>query len=107
MRTLFDPDQAPLSKEETAALIESAKVWLRVWKKRALYSTTAFFLSCACVVPFLDGYPLHAYWNSFGKYLVLLSMALLLPFVLCVVVAIQVWIDLRNLRRNRMDWWPG
>jgi hypothetical protein len=99
MRTLFDPDQAPLSKEETAALIESAKVWLRVWKKRALYSTTAFFLSCASVAVFWH-YP-------FGGYLILVSMALLLPFVLCVVVAIQVWIDLRNLRRNRMDWWPG
>jgi hypothetical protein len=100
MQTLFDPNEVPLSKEEVAAVIQEASGYLRVWKKRALYSAVAFLLSCASVAPFLDGEPFHAYWNSFGKYLVVLSMALLLPFVLCVVVATQVWFDLRTIRRT-------
>lgn len=100
MQTLFDPDATPLSKEERAAILQSAMESVRLWKKWALYSTIALFLSCASVTPFLSGHSLHIYWDSFGKYLVLVSMALLLPFVLCVAMVIQVWIDLRSLRKT-------
>lgn len=100
MQVLFDEDNSPLSAEERAAMIEDAQESLRGWKKRALYSTAAFLLSCASVVPFLYGYPYHAYWDSLGKCLLLLSMALLAPFLLCLAMAAQVWIDLRNLRKT-------
>jgi hypothetical protein len=102
MQTLFDLDAAPLSKEEVAAVLRAAREFAHVWKKRALYSTAAFFLSCASVVPFLYGHSLHAYWNSFGKYLVLLSMALLIPFGICVSIAINSWFYLRSLRKTEL-----
>src|SRR5579884_2313531 len=71
----------PPSQEAREEAIRDAKGFFTIWKKRALYSTGAFVLSCVSVWPFLYGYPLHIYWNDFGKYLVLLSMALLIPFV--------------------------
>jgi hypothetical protein len=76
---------------------DTASPRLEQWKKRALYASIAFFLSCAAVSPFLYGQPLHSHWESFGKYLVLLSMALLLPFVYCVTMTFIEWNYLRNL----------
>jgi hypothetical protein len=100
MDSIYNMDEPPLSEEELAVARHDASKLLRLWKKRAVFSTAALFLSCASVSPFLYGHPLHAHWNSFGKYLVLLSMALLIPCVVCVGVAINSWSYLRNLERS-------
>ena len=99
---IFDKYQAPPSKEEREGARQDAEEYLRLWKRRAFYATTAFFLSCGAVSVFLEGHPLHAYWESFGKYLVLLSMALLIPFVICVGIAINSWFFLRALKKGRL-----
>jgi hypothetical protein len=78
---IFDTYEEPLSEEGIEAVKQNARERLRLWRKRALSSTGAFFLTCASVVPFLEGHSLHSHWESFGKYLVLLSMALLPVFV--------------------------
>lgn len=92
MQTLFDPDAAPLSKEETAEALQAAEEFLRAWRSRALYSLAAFSLSCALAALFQP--------YSFGRYFIVLSTALFMPLVLCVAMAIQVWIDLRNLKKT-------
>jgi hypothetical protein len=102
MRSIYHMDQPNPSKEERAGAKQDAVEYLRLWKKRAIYATAAFLLSCASVAPFLYGHPLHAYWNSFGRYLVLLSMALLIPFVICVGVAINSWFFLRALKKGKL-----
>lgn len=94
---IYDTNSTPDTKEEVAAAQQDARRLLRLWKKRSLYAGGALFLSCGSVVPFLYGHPLHSHWESFGKYLVLLSMALLIPFVICVGIAINSWTYLRNL----------
>lgn len=94
---IYDMNTPPDTKEEVAAAQQEARKLLNLWKKRSLYASGAFLLSCASVSPFLYGHPLHSYWESFGKYLVLLSMALLIPFVICVGIAINSWTYLRNL----------
>jgi|ERR1700733_388879 hypothetical protein len=99
MNSIYDMDEPPVSNEELAGARQDAREYLHLWRKRAFYATAAFFLSCASVSPFLYGHPLHAYWESFGKYLVLLSMALLVPFVVCVGIAINAWFFLRNVRK--------
>jgi len=63
---------------------ERARERLRLWRARALYSIGAFVLSCAAVYLFLEGQPLHRYWEFFGKYLIFLSMGLLLVLIYCV-----------------------
>jgi hypothetical protein len=80
---IFDTYENPPSEEEIEAVKQNAKERLRLWRKRALYSTGVFLLSCALPVPFQKGFPFHIYWESLGKYLVLLSMALLPVFVYC------------------------
>ncbi len=68
----------PTSREELSAIRRNARERLRLWQKRVLYSIGALLLSCALVYLFLDGSPLHGYWDSFGKYLLLVAMASLL-----------------------------
>ena len=100
--SVYNLDEPEPSEEEIAGAKQDAKEYLRLWKTRAFYASAAFFLGCASVTPFLYGHPLHAYWESFGKYLVLLSMALLIPFVLCVGIAINSWFLLRSMRKGKL-----
>ncbi len=96
---IYDIESPPDSKEEIEAAKEDARKLLRLWTKRAIYATAIFFLSCTSVVPFLYGHSLHAYWESFGKYLVLLSMGLLIPFVIIVGITINTWFFVRELEK--------
>jgi hypothetical protein len=98
-----DTDSNPDGKEELAAFKQDAKKLLRRRTKRATYATAAFLLSCASVTPFLAGFPLHAYWESFGKFFLLLSMTLLLPFVVLIGRAINAWFFARDIKK--MDEW--
>lgn len=103
-KSIYDFDEPGPSKEDIAGAIQDAEEYMRLWRKRALYATAAFFLSCASVTPFLAGHSLHDHWESFGRYLILLSMALLLPFVICVIAAIDAWFFLHKLKRGKL--WP-
>ena len=92
-------DEEPLSREEAAAVTENAKDRLRLWRKRAFFSGVGLLLSCGLVAPFLYGNPLHAYWESFGKYLLLVSMGMLLVFVYCGAMFLSAWSLLREARK--------
>jgi hypothetical protein len=52
---IFDKNEVPPSKEEREGAKQDAEEYLRLWKKRALYATAAFFVSCASVSVFLEG----------------------------------------------------
>ncbi len=94
---IFDTTEEPDTKESIEAAIQQAQRLVGLWDRRALYAGVAFALSCAAVYPFLKGHVLHSHWESFGKYLVLLSMFLLLPLVICAGVAINSRVYRRNL----------
>lgn len=97
---IFDEDNVPLDEHELAEIRRLAGRQLRIQVRRAGYAVLAFVLSCASVIPFLYGYPLHAYWFSIGGYLVLLSMALLLPSVIYVGIAVSFWFYVRDLEKG-------
>jgi hypothetical protein len=99
MDKIYDIDEESLSHAEVAHIHASAKQFLQKQKKRALIATAAFVASCALVAPFLAGNPLHRYWDAIGKYILLLSMGLLIPFVVCVGWAWSAWVYVRNLRK--------
>lgn len=99
MNSISDMDEHPLSKHELAKARESAKQLLRHRMRQAIYAMAVFFASCASVSPFLEGHPLHRYWESFGKYLVLLSMGLLIPFLIYVGRAITAWLFVRDVQK--------
>jgi hypothetical protein len=98
MKTFPNPGNEDPVEDDIEEAKENARERLRIWKRRAIYSTLAFFLSCASVIPFLEGHSLHAYWYL-GKNLVLLSMGMLIPFVFCTVVLFGAYSCLRDLER--------
>ena len=97
--SIYNMDEAPLSAEELAAARQDAREVLQLWKRRAVYATVAFFLSCASVTPFSKGHSLHAHAEPFGRILVLLSMGLLIPFVICIGITISSWMHVRDLEK--------
>jgi hypothetical protein len=97
---LNDAKQPPTA-DELVELRQYAEATIRFWRKRGLYATSAFLLSCASVYPFLAGHAFHSYWNSVGRYLVLLSMGLLLVFVLCSSFWYNAWQALRDVQKGK------
>ena len=70
---------------------------LQRWYRRSVYAVGAFVLCCLAVIPFLAGHSLHRYWGGFGKYLILLAMALLIPAVMSTGLAFSTWWYVRSL----------
>jgi hypothetical protein len=86
-----------------AEIRQYARECIGLWRKRALYSTIALLLSCALVYPFLEGHLLHRYWESFGKYLIIVSMTLLVIFVYCTGSFWSAWQALRDVEKERTN----
>jgi hypothetical protein len=99
MEKTFDFDEKPLSLEEIEEIRHHANNLLGKQKKRAVIATICFIASCSAVVPFLAGNPLHRYWETVGKYILLLSMGLLIPFGICVGWAWSAWVYVRDVRK--------
>lgn len=93
--------EGPPNNEELAELRQYAGKRIRLWRKRALYSTLALTLSCASVYPFLAGHALYEHWDSLARYLVLLSMGLLLVFVFSIATWYSAWQALRDVENGK------
>ncbi|MGA2887728.1 MAG: hypothetical protein ABSE51_06725 [Terracidiphilus sp.] len=94
-----DLDEQSSTAEVLGRLRTDAKQTLVKQKGRALMAAGAFIASCVLVWPFLVGNSLHRYWDSIGKYLILLSLALLIPFAACVGLAISAWFYYRGVKK--------
>ena len=82
MLTVLDSD-GPLSDQEMLEVQQYAKERISLWRRRSIRSIVAFLLSCLGTYTSLQGHPPHEYWGAFGKYLVFVSMAMLVVFVFC------------------------
>jgi hypothetical protein len=98
MLTVFDAEPPP-SAVEMAEVRQYAQTVIRLWRRRASYSTLALLLGCASVYPFLAGHSLHDHWNSIGRYLLLLSVGLFLAFVYICAMWYSAWQALRDVER--------
>ncbi len=98
----FEATEELDTNESVEAAIQRAQRLVSQWDKRALGAGAAFALSCVAVYPFLKEHVLHSHWESFGKYLVLLSMLLLLPFIICTGIAINSRIYRRKLQKIKV-----
>jgi hypothetical protein len=101
MLTISDAERH-LSDEEMSEVRQYAAEQIAVWRSRFLYSTVALVLTCAFIYPFLADHPFHAYWESFGKYLIFVAMALLIVFVLCTGFFYSAWQALRDVEKGRV-----
>jgi hypothetical protein len=86
---------------ELEAVEQNARVRFGVWRKRALYSTAAFLLSCALVYPFVDGRKISAQGEVVKQGLLLLSLGLLLAFLYCTLLLWGAWRSLRDIESDR------
>jgi hypothetical protein len=93
--------EVPTGTEEIREVRQYAYKYISLWRKRTLYSTLALLLSCASVYLFSDGHPLHRRWEDIGKYLVLVSMGLLLLFVYCAGSWYSAWQALRDVEKEQ------
>jgi hypothetical protein len=100
MLTVLDSD-GPLSDQEMLEVQQYAKERISLWRRRSIRSIVAFLLSCLGTYPFLQGHPLHEYWGAFGKYLVLVSMAMLVVFVFCTGFFYSAWRALREVEKGQ------
>ncbi len=82
-------------------LLEDARMCVDRWKRRMIGFGAALIVSIAFVVPFLEGHFLHRYFDSFGKYLIYLSMGLMIFFVGSAAFAFNFWSYWRKLKA---DW---
>jgi hypothetical protein len=64
---------------------------LKKWKRRTFYLGVALAVSVGSVFPFLLGYPLHAYWGTFGVGFTFLSMLLLSAFLFSAGTTFLFW----------------
>ncbi len=97
---IFDTE-SPFSDEEIVGVRHYAREGIGLWRKRSIYSAVVFLLSCASVYPFLEGHALHKYWESFGKYLILVSMALLVACVYRTDLFWSGWQALRDVEKRQ------
>jgi hypothetical protein len=51
------------------------------------------------VAPFLAAFPLHHLWESVGKYLLMLSMGLLVVFASYLGLAVSAWFFVREVEK--------
>lgn len=75
--------------------------YVHVWRRRCLSVTAAFLLNCALAYPFLAGHSFHGYWESIGKNLIRLSMALLVAWGWFTTVFYNAWLVLRKREKGQ------
>jgi hypothetical protein len=90
-----------MTAPELEAVEQNARVRFGVWRKRALYSTAAFLVSCALVYPFVDGRRISAQGEVVKQGLLLLSLGLLLALLYSTLLLWGAWRALRDLESNR------
>jgi hypothetical protein len=100
--TFDSPEDGAVSEGEREAAEQNARIRLRLWQRRALYSTGAFVLSCALVYPFVDGRRLSAQGEAIKQGLLVLWMALFLICLYCTLLLWGAWRLLRDLKSGNI-----
>jgi hypothetical protein len=78
----------------------------RKWVLATALLGVGFTATCAGLVPFLAGHSLHQQWDTIGKKLLLLTMALYLSFVLVATNCLIQWNYLRSIRKIHAKYAP-
>jgi hypothetical protein len=95
--------QEQWTKEEVVEFEVYAAVRFKKMLRSGFWATCALLADILCVVPFLEGFPFHREWDTFGKYLVLAAMALLLWFVYRWGHVLAAWQSARQTKREFGD----
>jgi hypothetical protein len=100
MNWIEDPANHPLAEDDLVEVRSLAGDHIRRSRRRAVLCGLAFVLSCGLVYPFLAGHSLHEYWDSLGKYLLLVSMAAFTAVVFTSGLWWSAWQALRDVEHE-------
>jgi hypothetical protein len=89
--------------EEQEARIEGR---LRKWIRGTTWLGLGLAISVATVVPFLKGHSLHHQWDSVGKKILALSMALLVAFMYAAGITYTCWWHLKRIKETHRKFAP-
>jgi len=96
---LLDQYEEPLSEAERSELIAHQALRLSYWLRRALVSWSILLIGTAAVVMLSAGHPLHAYWNPFGRLLVIFCEITMMTTLYCSILIYYAWKLLRETRK--------
>ena len=99
MKSTYGTDQPHLQNHELTRARQFSERIYRTRLRQAIYGTIIFLSSCTAVSLFLKGSLLPSYWDTLGKYFLLLTMGLLTPFVICVGRAFNAWLFVREMKK--------
>lgn len=84
--------------------VKEARFMLSMWIHRTIYLGIATAASVASVIPFLQGFLLHKYFEVFGKYLIYIACSCFTLFMWSVGMMIWwLWYWRTLERENRAD----
>ncbi len=92
--------QESCSEEEALEFEKYVTRDLRKKLKRAWWATAVFIATVLALTPFLYGHFLHHYWETIGKYLLILAMGEYLLIVLLWGFVYSSWQSAREGRRE-------
>jgi multisubunit Na+/H+ antiporter MnhB subunit len=78
--------------------LHKARTRLNKWKGKMISSGIALIATILAVLPFLEGHPLHRYFESVGKYFIYLCVGLLSLFVISSALTNNLWSYWRSLK---------
>jgi hypothetical protein len=85
---------------ENSEELEEARELLSAGLRRMTIFGIAAFATIASNVPFLAGFPLHKYFYTIGRPLLLIAMFLWTIFLLSVLQAYFFWSDVRQITKS-------
>ena len=93
-------DNQPLSEGDLEEVRQEAHEEIEFRRRRTVTCAAVFVLACACLYPFFAGHFLHRYWDSVGKYLLLVTLGIFFALVYC---ASEIWVAWQALRDVEKD----
>jgi hypothetical protein len=85
---------------ETLEELDEARELFSIGLRQMMIVGIPSFGSIASVVPFLAGYPLHKYFYTIGRPLLLVAMFLWTLFMLSVGQVLFLWSDVREIKKS-------
>jgi hypothetical protein len=85
---------------EAADLEARVEGRLRKWRRTSVLLCTAWVISILSIIPFLAGFPLHGWWDSLGKRILLLAGVLLLVSFYVGGTTYNFWLYLRDIKKT-------
>ena len=95
-------EEAKQNAEQEARLEQR----LRKWQRGTVILGSALTVAIIALIPFLAGFPLHAWWFSVGQWILILTMAIFFAFVYTAGTCYVFWSYFRDIKKIHRKFAP-